>query len=72
MKLYELPRRTYFTIEDDPTQYVYFFDHIDGMYSVCYNHEDEIIHIAAWTDVQIVRPVKTYAGGIPNYVAART
>jgi len=55
MKLYQLPRNSYFTIEDDPQQYVYLFDHIDGMYSVCY-YDDELIHIAAWTDVQLVRP----------------
>ena len=69
MKLYELPRKTYFTIEDDPNQHVYFFDHIDGMYSYCL-YGDEVVHIAAWTDVQIVRPVKTYAGSIPNYVSS--
>lgn len=69
MKLYELPRNTYFSIEDDPQQKVYFFEHIDGMYSVCYNN-DELFHLAAWTDVQIVRPVKSYAGGVPNYVPA--
>ncbi len=67
MKLYELPRNTYFTIEDDPSQEVFLFDHIDGMYSVCYRGDD-MVHLAAWTDVQIVRPIKTYAGGIPNYV----
>ncbi len=72
MKLYELPRNTYFTIEDDPQQHVYFFKHLDGMYSVCYDNEDNLTHIAAWTDVQIVRPVKSYAGGVPNYVPAST
>ena len=67
MKLYELPRNTYFTIEDDPQQKVYLFDHIDGMYSVCYDG-DVAFHLFAWIDVQIVRPVKTYAGNMPNYV----
>jgi hypothetical protein len=55
MKLYELPRNSYFTIEDDPQQYVYLFKHVDGMYSVCY-YKEELIHIAAWTDVQVVAP----------------
>ena len=72
MKLYELPRKTYFTLEDDPKQYVYFFDHLDGMYSVCYDYDDNVIHIAAFADVQIVKPVKSYAGNIPNYVPAST
>jgi len=68
MKLYELPRDTYFSIADDSRQRVYLFKHVDGMYSVCYNMSDELIHIAAWTDVNIVTPVKTYAGDQPNYV----
>jgi len=67
MKLYELPRNTYFSIQDDDRQLIYLFDHIDGMYSVCY-YGDELIHIAAWTDVNIVRPVKTFSGGEPHYV----
>jgi hypothetical protein len=67
MKLYELPRDSYFSIEDDPRQRVYLFKRIDGMYSVCYDMSDNLIHLAAWTDVQIVRPVKTFAGGQPNY-----
>jgi len=72
MKLYELPRDSYFSIEDDPQQRVYLFKHVDGMYSVCYDMNDELIHIAAWTDVQIVKPVKTFSGGTPNYVQVPT
>ncbi len=70
MKLYELPRDTYFSIEGDLLNKVYLFKHIDGMYSVCYDMSDELVHIAAWTDVNIVKPVKTFAGGQPNYVQA--
>lgn len=70
MKLYELPRNTYFSIDDDPQQTVYLFKHVDGMYSLCYTMNDEPIHIAAWTDVNIVKPVNTYSGGQPNYVQA--
>jgi len=72
MKLYELPRDSYFSIEDDPRQRVYLFKRIDGMYSVCYDMSDNLIHLAAWTDVQIVRPVKTFSGGQPNYVQVPT
>jgi len=68
MKLYELPRKSYFSIQDDPRQHVYLFDHIDGMYSVCYDMSDNLVHIAAWTDVNIVKPVKTFSRGQPNYV----
>jgi len=63
MKLYELPQKTYFSIEDDPQQHVFFLDHIDGMYSVCYDMNDKLIHISAFAPVQIVRPVKTFSGG---------
>jgi hypothetical protein len=66
MKLYELPRNTYFTIEDDPQQHVYLFDHIDGMYSVCY-YDGKLIHIAAWADVQLVRPHTQSPDLIPKF-----
>jgi hypothetical protein len=72
MKLYELPRNTYFSIQEDPRQHVYLFDHLDGMYSVCYDTNNELIHLAAWTDVNIVKPVKTFSGGQPNYVQVPT
>ncbi len=68
MKLNELPRDTYFSIQDDPHQQVFLFKHIDGMYSVCYDMNDNLIHLAAWTPVNIVKPVKTLPGGQPNYV----
>jgi hypothetical protein len=70
MKLYELPRDSYFTINDDETKEVFFFKHVDGMYSYCLNMKNDVIHFAAWTDVDIVKPVKTYSGGQPNYVQA--
>ena len=70
MKLYELPRNSYFSIQDDPTQEIFLFDHVDGMYSVCFTMQQELFHLAAWTDVNVVKPVKTFAGGQPNYVQA--
>ena len=30
---------------------VIFFDHIDGMYSFCLNMLNEVVHLAAWTEV---------------------
>ncbi len=51
MKLYNLPNKVHFTIIEDDSQRVYLFDHIDGMYSVCYDG-DEIFHLAAWTEVE--------------------
>jgi hypothetical protein len=68
MKLYELPRESYFTLTNDETKEVFFFKHIDGMYSYCLDMQNEVIHFAAWTEVNQVIPVKTYAGNQPNYV----
>ncbi len=30
------------------------FKHLDGMYSLCYTEQGEMIHPAAWTEVEIV------------------
>ena len=32
---------------------VYWFGHIDGMYSYC-KDGDEVVHFAAWTEVEVV------------------
>ncbi len=50
MKLYEVPNKTRIVLEDD-TELM--FDHLDGMYSVCYTDSGSIVHLAAWTDVTI-------------------
>jgi len=65
LKLYELPRCTYFKMAP-PNQgkpitpkelewysLVYYFDHIDGMYSVCYTDKNELFHLGASTEVQM-------------------
>ena len=54
MKLYELPRYTYFTLKDDPDKNELFFDHVDGMYSYCKDKDSNVIHLPAWTEVWIV------------------
>lgn len=55
MKLYELSRGSRFIFEQvsNHSQPVEEFtlDHIDGMYSVCYNSSGEVVHIAAFADV---------------------
>ena len=63
MKLYEVPNRTTVRLlEDDdgpPSSLplkagdVVEFDHIDGMYSYCLK-DGKIVHIKAWTQVEIV------------------
>ena len=55
MKLYELKRNSYFIINDDPNKEVFLLESIDGMYSRCYNSDEELIHLAAFTDVEFVR-----------------
>lgn len=52
MKLYELPPKSYFTLENDDA--VYFFDHLDGMYSYCLDMGGNAIHFACWTPVMKV------------------
>jgi len=60
MKLYELPRGSMFKCDngslleypDNPT---YLLNHLDGMYSVCYDKNNQIVHFAAWTPVKIVK-----------------
>jgi hypothetical protein len=53
MKLYELPRESRFTLVDDDSHTVFNFDHIDGMYSVCYLGE-ALVHISACAEVEEV------------------
>ena len=66
MKLYDVPRETYVKVLEDvhvppgspeiKKGSVIFFDHIDGMYSLCFDEKKEnIIHVAAFTEVEIVR-----------------
>jgi len=61
MKLYELPRFSHFTLNEEPrvppdgndpghTAAVYYFNHVDGMYSYC-TRESTVFHFAAWTEV---------------------
>lgn len=50
MKLYELPKGSYFKLQSDPEDLKFKLDRIDGMYSVCWLN-GEIIHIAAFAEV---------------------
>jgi hypothetical protein len=64
MKLYDLKRGSKFRIVDDETKVpvgapeaeadkVYWFGHVDGMYSYC-KDGDDVVHFAAWTEVELV------------------
>lgn len=52
MTLLDLTRGDNFTIDGDDEQ-VYRFDHIDGLYSVCYTYDDEIVHVSAFAPVHL-------------------
>jgi hypothetical protein len=53
--LYSVENKTYVYVPEwDSTV---FFDHIDGMYSFCMDMENNIVHLAAWTEVQPLRKV---------------
>jgi hypothetical protein len=61
-KLYELPRQTYFKLLSVPEtppggpectrEDIYFLSHIDGMYSYCLDNNKQIVHLAAWSEVE--------------------
>lgn len=52
MKLYDVPRNTRVRVIEDG--YEVNFDHIDGAYSFCLDDDGQVVHIAAWTEVEIV------------------
>ena len=62
MKLYEVPRNTSIRILEETLVPIdspkppneLFFHHVDGMYSLCSDSEGKIVHIAAWTEVEII------------------
>lgn len=65
MKLYDLKRGDKFIVTDEEVKVpvnapkaeankVYWFGHIDGMYSYC-KDGDDVVHFAAWTEVERVK-----------------
>ena len=66
VKLYEAPRGSWIKLESGPIvsgktgrphQVEFYFDHIDGMYSVCYLDPDDpstMFHLFRGTDVEVV------------------
>ena len=53
MKLYDVPRNTRIVIKDEESPLRLNFHHIDGMYSYCTDDEGNVVHVAAWTEVEI-------------------
>jgi len=64
MELYNVPRNSRIKVVGDikvppasPTideQEILNFSHIDGMYSYCTRDNGEVVHLVAWTNVEIV------------------
>jgi hypothetical protein len=65
MKLYDVPRNTKIRVMEDakiPPAHrdidedeILMFHHVDGMYSLCSDSQGNAVHIAAWTEVEIVQ-----------------
>jgi hypothetical protein len=53
MKLYDVPRNSTIVLEGGEELE---FKHIDGMYSYCVTKEGNVVHLAAWSDVQVKEP----------------
>ena len=59
MKLYNVPNNTVVRVvalEGAPevVGQIYKLHNIDGMYSYCHDKDGNVVHLAAWTDVEIV------------------
>ena len=76
MKLYELPRGSFFKLlEENPyippdsndysTDDIFKFIKIDGMYSLCFDEHEIPHHFAAWTEVTPYEPTTV---STPNHV----
>lgn len=57
MKLYEVPKQSKIKLidSDDIFYFDHIFVHIDGMYSFCLDKNKQIVHLAAWSEVEIVK-----------------
>lgn len=64
MELYKVPRNSRIKVVGDikvppaspmvEEEEILNFRSIDGMYSYCTRDDGEVVHLAAWTDVEIV------------------
>ena len=55
MKLYECPPKT--VVQIPGGNFPFFFDHVDGMYSLCYDEHKNIYHVLARAEVEEVTDV---------------
>jgi hypothetical protein len=54
LKLYDLPRNTYFTLVGDDSKEIFFFERIDGMYSFCRASSNQAVHFSATAEVELL------------------
>lgn len=63
MKLYDAPRNSKICVMDDQGEIlkdsqgndlILDYKNIDGMYSLCYDQTGIPVHIAAWSDVEVL------------------
>lgn len=52
-KLYEVANKSY--VRPIKTNEVFFFDHPDGLYSVCYDEAGNLVHLYIAEEVEIVK-----------------
>jgi len=54
MKLYECPRNVIVHVIDSEPPLEVKFHRVDGMYSYCTLENGDVVHLAAWTEVEII------------------
>jgi hypothetical protein len=54
MKLYNVPRNSKIRVKFDDHEEILDFSHVDGMYSLCFDKAGRPVHIAAWTEVEVI------------------
>ena len=65
MELYNVPRNSRIKVVGDikvppassmvKEEEILNFSHVDGMYSYCTKDNGEVVHLAAWTNVEIIK-----------------
>jgi hypothetical protein len=65
VKLYDVPRNSKVRVVSDIAtpissntiveNEILEFSHVDGMYSYCKNSKGEVVHLAAWSEVEIIK-----------------
>ena len=65
MKLHKVPKGTKIKVKSDikvppgalkiQEEQILIFNHVDGMYSHCLDLKGNIVHLVAWTEVEIIK-----------------